>query len=49
MEVIVTGEPIDATLRARSKQLLDEVLATDDTEEGLAASIEKRPPRWAAR
>jgi enoyl-CoA hydratase len=39
----------DHALRRRSKELLDHVLAADDTAEGLAAFAEKRRPRWTGR
>ena len=36
-------------LRRLSNKLLREVMAADDTAEGLAAFVEKRPPRWSGR
>jgi enoyl-CoA hydratase len=47
--VVLAADQDDATLKAVSRQLLDEVLASDDAHEGLTAFIEKRRPMWKAR
>lgn len=42
------GAP-DATGWARSREAMDEVLATDDNAEGVAAFLEKRSPVWTGK
>jgi enoyl-CoA hydratase/carnithine racemase len=39
----------DDTLRTRSRALLDDLLQSDDADEGLRAFAEKRDPQWQGR
>jgi enoyl-CoA hydratase len=47
--VRLAGQQDDAELRALSQELLDDVLRSEDTKEGLRAFAEKRPPQWRGR
>ncbi|WP_197706865.1 enoyl-CoA hydratase/isomerase family protein [Sterolibacterium denitrificans] len=43
------GQPFDAALSLLERQYLDELMATHDAHEGIAAFLEKRVPQWRNR
>jgi enoyl-CoA hydratase/carnithine racemase len=49
MASIAAEHEHDDTLRKVSKDLLDELLESQDASEGLAAFVEKRTPQWQGR
>jgi len=47
--VLASAWADDDTLKKMTNQAFGEVLASEDTKEGLTAFIEKRPPNWSGR
>jgi enoyl-CoA hydratase len=47
--VLLSASEDDDTLRELSNELFDELLLSADTQEGLRAFAEKRPPEWQGR
>ena len=47
--VLSAAQEQDDTLRRSSREILDELLTSEDAHEGLSAFAEKREPQWRAR
>jgi enoyl-CoA hydratase len=47
--VLAAASEDEEALKARSQNMLDEVLASEDAKEGLTAFIDRRRPQWKAR
>jgi enoyl-CoA hydratase len=47
--VLASAYEDEATLKKMTNEAFGEILGSEDTKEGLAAFIEKRPPNWKAR
>jgi len=47
--VLTAASEHDDTLKQVSRELLDELLSSEDAREGLHAFAEQRPPQWQGR